>query len=126
MTTQPTGYITRCSKCGHEWEPYEPGIIPPIMDKLTCPECGHAKTAIWDRELLRELARKKLGLEKYPVNKIIELENKVDKLEGKLDGELKTLREIFTNIQKWMKRYQPILDEAEKDYKDKVGRATKL
>lgn len=43
-------------------------------------------------------------------------------LENTLDKRDKDITGILTNVQEWMKKYRPILDEVEKDYSDKLRR----
>jgi hypothetical protein len=56
----------------------------------------------------------------------VEIKNRL----ANLDKEIQTTEADFTKslkaIREWMRTYQPTLDEATKDYADKLGRATQL
>jgi hypothetical protein len=54
------------------------------------------------------------------------LDSRVEELERKFESEIKSLSKILSLILQWIKTYQPVLEEAAKDYADKLGRVEKL
>jgi DNA uptake protein ComE-like DNA-binding protein len=56
----------------------------------------------------------------------VSLETRVVELENKFESEIKTLSKILSLVLQWIRNYQPVLDEAVKDYTDKLGRIKNL
>lgn len=49
-------------------------------------------------------------------------EEKLTSLNARIDKIVEDISVAFEKVQKWMEKYQPILEEAERDYSDKANR----
>jgi len=56
----------------------------------------------------------------------IDFDSRLIKVENALENEVKSLSRILSLILQWIRMYQPVLDEAAKDYTGKLGRVKKL
>jgi len=134
----PKILVADCSQCGRGFELYG-GVphIPPTDGVYECPYC-HAKThIIWDKEIQREVFRKKAGLTSFDArldqlcveNKELEkkidaleaqdkiLENKLSDVNNTTDNRTKETTEIISKLTLWVKKYGPILDGLDKEYR---------
>lgn len=131
--SEPRVLYTTCDKCKKRFYPYgHKPIIPPPYDEVECPHCGHKNPLVWDLQLGRELARKKLGLNKDLDNRVkqMEIENKelkieiaslkkqveenaesINKLKTILDSLFpfvrKQITDLFTQLKKELKKEAP-------------------
>lgn len=52
--------------------------------------------------------------------------NKLNEIETRMKDNEQLTTTAFNRMEEWRKKYQQVLDEAEKDYGDKAGRATPI
>jgi len=118
--TMPTIIKVNCSKCGNAFYPYgDYPTIPPVADRLQCPECNYVGTYIFDQQLQRESIRKALGLEKKVEEKIkmMELENKqlrmeIDRLKEQTEENGEIINELKTRVGKLIPEIRKQVAEA--------------
>jgi len=71
--------------------------------------------------------RKRLDITDLRVNTSLQThEERLQRLENRLVSEITQFADVLSQIQNWMKEYQPTLDEAKKDYGNKLGKVTKF
>lgn len=113
-----------CSKCGKEFRPY--GDLPqepPVYGIYECPYCHNKITIIWDKELQRDTYRKKAGLtgDSDRVQQLTaenqELKKRMDALETQNEILTKEMEEAVSNFLLFVRKYGPMLDSMEKEYK---------
>jgi DNA-directed RNA polymerase subunit RPC12/RpoP len=128
-----------CSQCGKVFYPHgNAPRIPPVDATYECPYC-HGKTrALWDKELQRELFRKELGLMSFDkrldqlcatnqelYKKIDAFEEKLTAINNTIDSRTKEMTDALEQLLGWMKKYSPILDGVDKEYKSLIGKKGK-
>jgi hypothetical protein len=116
--TNATRNIAYCIYCKHEWLPYgNHPIIPPVCDELVCPNCGKTNRIIWDKELDRENARKRLGLDTNPTlskmqSDYNELNRRLEVSEGRIKDLEKGIIEIRELVDAAPKKIRKEVEEA--------------
>ncbi|MCP8313787.1 MAG: hypothetical protein H3Z53_05380 [archaeon] len=115
----PVVAVVQCTNCKGIFYPHgNTPIIMPVVSVETCPHCGKEDMYIWDKDLHKELVRKKLGLDKPLEDKVKSLEKEIQSLKD----ELNTIKILVQNLSlsKFEERIDEALEKAKSELKESI------